>query len=232
MERRELLRNGAGALALVGVPPGFERCSPVPVSHDDFYELLNEERAAFRGEEYRRAYDLNTQALERLPAGESSSVCAEILEGRKRLEEILDSAEKDVACHGAATEVGPADGEGHYWFALALTRAGRDDEALVEYQSALALNYDKAGCWYGIGLSHCRQRRYQEALPWFECIVASAQPTSAREIITKWRALEQRLVIYSELGLVREAEEATRYHIRCYGRLGSRERRRLEKARR
>jgi len=36
-------------------------------------------------------------------------------------------------------------------------------------------------------------------------------------------------VIYSGLGLVRDAEEAARYHIRRYGRVGWRERRALQK---
>jgi len=238
MDRRAMLRKSACGLLLT-IPParanaaGRSMFVQAEDSEDDFYELLNDARAAYYGEEYRRACDLYNQAFTRLSERHPSAVRAEILEDLSRVKSILRDARETVARHRLAVKANANDGEGRYWFAFALTRAGLDDEALAHYEKALALGFqDKASCWLGIGWSHYRQGRCQHALPWFERIRLepdeATEKTLGRIGISTYRpALEHCVLIYCRLDRVRDAQKAARECIRLYGRLGLRERRAL-----
>lgn len=238
MDRRAMLRKSGCALLLTIAPAradaaGRSMLVQAENGADDFYELLNDARAAFYAEEYRRACDLYNQTFGRLSERHPSAVRAEVLEDLSRVKNILHDARETVVRHRLAVEGNASDGEGGYWFAFALTRAGLDDEALAEYEKALALGFhDTASCWLGIGLSHYRQGRYQHALPWLERIRLESDEATEKTLgrigISTYRpALEHCVLIYCRLGRVRDAEKAARECIRLYGRLGLRERRAL-----
>jgi len=240
MDRRAMLQKSACALLLTMAPArantaGRSMFVQAGDSEDGFYELLNDARAAFYAEEYRRACDLYNQAFGRLSERHPSAVRAEVLEDLSRVKNILHDARETVARHRLAVKGNANDGEGRYWFAFALTRAGLDDEALAEYEKALVLGFqDKASCWLGIGWSHYRQRRYEQALPWFERIRLEPDENTEKILgrvgISTYRpALEHCVLICCRLGRVRDAERAARECMRLYGRLGLRERRALTK---
>lgn len=212
MERRELLGDSIGALVFGAVPDALtrERGISAPAEINDreaFYHLLDEARAAFYSEEYRRAFDLYTRALGRIPPGQPSAVHAEI----------LNNAENTVARHRAgigAKQPGPM---AHYWFAFTLSRAGRNEEALVQYQKALALGCEaRDACWLGIGLNHYRQGRYEDALRWFEQIELTDEEELANLLgVSTYRmALEHWLVVYSKLGRAQTTEAITKEYVR------------------
>ncbi len=198
------------------------------------HNLLDEARISLAWEEYARAHKLYSLALEQCPKGIGNSLLAEILEGMDHAQVAMDNGQRELPALQAAVDAEPESAENRFRLALMLSRLGREDEALTEYEAALS-NPDGlcADCfrdlWNNIGWYYYRQGKIQEALRWFDQTYAVA---NSDEIFGEGRcslAMENKILSYSALGMSREAAATAREYTRRYGRLPFPERRALAK---
>jgi tetratricopeptide (TPR) repeat protein len=148
------------------------------------------------------------------------------VEQRKRLLELVRDAERSLPLHREAVERKPFDWNPRYWLAFTLKRAGRSAEALEEYLAVARTPGCPLDCLNEIGWCHYRKGNYVEARRCFER-ARSQDDLPVRHLSDLMLTLENRMLVYGQLGLRRGAEEAAREFVRRYGRIEYPERRAL-----
>jgi tetratricopeptide (TPR) repeat protein len=235
MQRREILLNCLGGASVVLFP---SRLLPAGVQASEtrppeFDKLLKEVRAACYSGWSRMDYGYPIpyfdHAWAQLPRNADSSVRAGIVEHRQRLLVLRDEAESSLAAHRAAVQAQPTNWEHRYWFAFALRRAGRNEEALEEYLTVAQTPGSPHDCLNEIGWCYYRKTMYEEARKCFERTKVQNDPIPFRHFSDLMRTLENRMLVYGQLGLRKQAEETVTEYVRRYGRIGYPERRALDK---
>jgi tetratricopeptide (TPR) repeat protein len=243
MQRRQLLRR-LGGFALAVIPAklfGDRVPAPNEESAPGLSELLEEANDAYREDNLGKAHELYLKAFNRLPEVQSIEMRAEIIEAHYDVEKQWKAREEELAQLRADAANDPQNTIFRKGLAQALTDTNRNEEAIAEFQRALDLtpkddprsNSDRMDSIIWIGICHHRQGRHQEALNWLEKVQpwkvdgveCSNPPDSCIERFGYgqesgyWQALRQRLLIYSDLKRVQEAEAAVLEHVRHVGRL-------------
>jgi tetratricopeptide (TPR) repeat protein len=150
------------------------------------------------------------------------------VEQRKRLLELVRDAESSLPLHREAVERKPFDWNPRYWLALALKRAGRNEEALEEYLALARTPGCPLDCLNEIGWGYYRRERYEDARRCFER-ARIPDDLPIRPFSDFMLTLENRMLVYGQLGLRKQAEEAAGEYVRRYGRIEYPERRALAK---
>jgi tetratricopeptide (TPR) repeat protein len=209
-----------------------KKSSPDP--HSEVYGLLAEAHISGTWNEYQRAYTLYERALERCPKGADNSLLADILEGMESMEKAIENTEQELPSLQRAVEAAPESAEKRFQVALALSRLGREKEALAEYEAALSDPTDLdddcfRDLWNNIGWYYYRRGRYHEALKWFDqcCKVADVQEGLGKG--SGRLGLENKILAYCALGMVPEAQSSAMEFVQRYGRFHWPERRALAK---
>ncbi len=233
MERREILMNCVGGASLILFPPQLRiRGAPKARESSDLNDLLNEMWAAYYAGCFRSDYGYPIPyfdyAWAQLPTNAGNSVRAVVLEHRQRLLVLRDDAEESLPAHRAAVQAEPTNWDPRYWYAFALTRAGRNEEALKEYLRVAQIQTCPYDCLNEIGWCYYRKGRYEEARRCFErARVQDDEPIAIRHFSSLILTLENKLLVYSKLGLREQAEQVAKEYVRRYGRIQYPERRAL-----
>lgn len=234
MERRGVLLNclGGASMALlrwtrsrVTADPGAKRSPRVE-------GLMEEVRAACCLGCSRIDYGYPIPYLDRawaqLPRATGNSVRAVIVERREGLLGLVRDAEDNLPLHRAAVERKSFDWTPRYWLAFALKRAGRNEEALEEYLAVARTPGCPLDCLNEIGWCYYRRERYEDARRCFER-ARIPYDLPIRPFSDLLLTLENRMLVYGQLGLRNQAEEAANEYVRRYGRIEYPERRALAK---
>jgi tetratricopeptide (TPR) repeat protein len=168
------------------------------------------------------------RAWARLPHEAASSDRVEIVEQRKRLLELVRDAERSLPLHREAVKRKPFDWNPRYWLAFALKRAGRNEEALEEYRAVARTPGCPLDCLNEIGWAYYRMERYKDARRCFER-ARIPDDLPIRPFSNFMLTLENKMLVYGQLGLRKQAEEAAWEYVRRYGRIEYPERRALAK---
>ena len=225
MERREVLLKCLGGAALALAP---SKLLPTTETGNDrtreFYELWEEACQSHTWFEDKRAYDLCLQALALAPENLESRMRADIIEKLGYLRESLEAAQQELARQRKALKAEPQNPEKHFYLGFTLTRLGREEEAVAEYR--LALENPEGFCahcyrdsWNNIGWYYYRQGMYREALRWFERVCHLNDTGEFLQHYDGARAVENKLLAHSALGMTTEAEATTRDYITRFGRV-------------
>jgi len=234
MKRREILLKTVGGASVALLP--WPR-SPAPADLGatrlpQVDEIMAEVRVACCLGWSRSDFGYPISHLDRawaqLPREAGSSVRVEIMEQRKRLLELVRDAECSLPLHREAVDRKPFDWNPHYWLAFALKRAGRNDEALEEYRAVARIPDCPLDCLNEIGWGYYRRERYEDAQRCFER-ARIPDDLPIRPFSDFMLTLENRMLVYGQLGLRRQAEGAARDYVRRYGRIECPERRALAK---
>jgi tetratricopeptide (TPR) repeat protein len=237
MERRELLLKGLGGISLAILPMRLDlgkRFGAEPSVSAELQNLWGEACLSHYWFEDRRACDLLEQVLARIPGNLESSFHADLYEKLFQVRESLQAAEREVIAQQAGVLADPTDAEKHFYLGFTLTRLGRHDEALAEYEAALR-NPERlcAHCfrdsWNNIGWYHYRRGNYHEALKWFDRVCELNDTGEFLQDYDKARAVENKLLVYSALTMAAEAEATTREYVVSFGRVPWPERHALAK---
>jgi len=203
-------------------------------SRSEVNALLAEAHISGVWNEYQRAYTLYERALQRCPKGADSRLLADILEGMEKMENAIEETGRELPSLQAAVEAAPESAEKRFQLALALSRLGREKEALEQYEAALSDPADMdddcfRDTWNNIGWYYYRRGKYDEALRWFDqcCKVADVQESLGKG--NGRLGLENKILTYCALGMVREAESSANEFVGRYGRFDWPERRALRK---
>jgi tetratricopeptide (TPR) repeat protein len=200
-------------------------------SRRDFGDLMEEAWEAFYTGSARLDYGYPIPYLDRvwaqLPQEAGNSVRAVLVEKKEELVKFVRDAENSLPSHRASVERNPSCWEPRYWLAFTLKRAGRYQEALEEYLTVAQIT-GCPDCLNDIGWCLYRKGRYEDARRYFERAKFEydipVPPFSGRML-----ALENRMLVYSQLGLRKQAAEAGKEYVSRYGRIGYPERRALAK---
>lgn len=237
MERRELLLKGLGGISLAILPlrlGASTRSGAEPSVSAELQNLWTEACLSHYWLEDRRACDFLEQLLARMPGNLDSSFRADVYEKLFQVREALQAADGEVIAQQAAVLADPTDGEKHFYLGFTLGRLGRHSEALAEFEAALR-NPERlcADCfrdsWNNIGWYHYRRGNYHEALQWFDRVCDLNDAGEFLQHYDKARAVENKLLVYSALGLPAEAEATTREYVARFGRVPWPERHALAK---
>lgn len=239
MERREVLLKCMGgasaALYPSSLPPALAdaRTNTSP----DCDQLMDEARAAWYVAWSRYDFGYAIPHLDRawaqMPQALGSGVRASIFEGRTKLLEMVSSAEEELPRHRAAVQAEPSNWDVGYWMAFALRRAGRNDEALHKFLQVAATPGSQHDSLNEIGWCYYRKGMYEEARRCFEKTKIKAEDdlVPVRGFSDLIRVLENKMLVYAELGLREQGESTAKEYIRRYGRIEFPERCALEKLR-
>jgi tetratricopeptide (TPR) repeat protein len=199
----------------------------------DFDQLMDKARAAWCVAWSRYDFAYAIPYLDRtwaeVPKVRGSSYRAAIFEERTKLLDMVSSAEEELSRHRAAVQAEPSNWEVRYWMAFALRRAGRNDEALHQYLTVAATPGSQLDCQNEIGWCYYRKGMHHDARRCFERVRIKDDSVPVRGFSDLMLVLENKLLIYGELGLREEAEETASEYIRRYGRIEFPERRALKK---
>lgn len=168
------------------------------------------------------------RAWAQLPREAGNSIRVEIVEQRTRLLELVRDAESSLPLHREGVKRKPFDWNPRYWLAFALKRVGRIEEAVEEYRAVARTPDCPLDCLNEIGWGHYRKGDYEEARRCFERAKAQDDLT-VRHLSDLMLTLENRMLVYGQLGLRRKAEEVAREYVGRYGRIEYPERRALAK---
>jgi tetratricopeptide (TPR) repeat protein len=168
------------------------------------------------------------RAWAQVPREAGSSVRAVIVEKREGLLGLVRDAEDSLPFQRAAVAREPFDWKPRYWLAFALKRAGRNEDALAEYL-AVAQIPGCPDCLNDIGWCYYRKGMYEEARSCFERAKIEDLDIPIRPFSRRMLTLENRMLVYAQLGLRKQAKEAAQEYVRRYGRIGYPERRALAK---
>jgi tetratricopeptide (TPR) repeat protein len=141
---------------------------------------------------------------------------------------LVRDAESSLLLHREAAERKPFDWEPRYWLAFTLKRAGRSEEALEEYRTVVRTPGCPIDCLNEIGWAYYRSGSYQDARRCFER-ARIPDDLPIRPFSDLMLTLENRMLVYGQLGLRKQAEETAREFVRRYGRIEYPERRALAK---
>jgi tetratricopeptide (TPR) repeat protein len=237
MERREAMRKGNEGLALALVKPAHipaDQRTVMKPCMEGFYAAWEEASLAQYGGEHKRAHFYFRQALQLAPEDIEPEALAEVIEGMNRAKDFLAEDEQVLPWLRAAVEEDPKNSEKRFSYAGLLWKLGCEDEAVREYEAALEHPETLCqqcfhDCWNNIGWYLYRQGEYAKALPWFEraATIKNFAPTS-RELESPL-AIENMILVYVALNMVKEAGEVTVNYIARFGRLPWPERRALLK---
>jgi len=234
MKRREVLLNclGGASMALAGWPQAASGTAGGVRSSPDFGYLMEEVRAACDTGWSRTDFGYPVPYLDRawaeLPPNAGSSVRAAILEQRGKLLRMVRDAECTLSVHRAAVEREPFNWEPRYFLAFTLKRAGQNEDALKEYRAVSQTAGCPHDCLIDIGWCYYRKGLYEDARTCLE----RAKPTDDLpfgHLSDFMMALENKMLVYGQLGLREQAEEAAKEYVRRYGRICFPERRALAK---
>ena len=223
MERREVLLNTLAGASMVLLP--WPR-SPAPADLGakrlpQVDSIMAELRVACCLGWSRTDFGYPIPHLDRawaqLPREADNSDRVEIVEQRTRLLELVRDAERSLPLHRDAVERKPFDWNPRYWLAFALKRAGRNEEALEEYRAVAQIPDCPLDCLNEIGWGRYRKGNYEEARRCFERARAE-DDLPVRQLSDLMLALENRMLVYGQLGLRRKAEEVAREYVCRYGR--------------
>jgi tetratricopeptide (TPR) repeat protein len=164
-----------------------------------------------------------------MPRNAGSSIRAVLLEHREKLLVMRDDAENNLAAHRAAVEAQPTNWEHRYWLAFTLRCAGRNEEALEEYLTVAPTPGCPHDCLNEIGWCYYRKGMYEEARRSFERTKVQDDPIPFRHFSNLLRTLENKMLVYGQLGLHEQAKQVAEEYIRRYGRVDYPERRALGK---
>ena len=192
---------------------------------EELNDLIVDARLSMIWREYALAAEMWRRAW--VLAGESAAIIlrAEILEG------IESSQKRIVECNDQLSVLinqvrkDPENACGHFRLALILSSLGNREGAMKEYRSALESPEGLCGecfrdLWNNIGWQHFRMGNLFEARRWFDLAYLVAGSEDAAGKLECKRILENRMLVFSELGLEQEAAEAIRdYFRRGYGRV-------------
>jgi tetratricopeptide (TPR) repeat protein len=237
MERREVLLKcmGGASVALFpsSRPPALTGAKTK--TSPDFDQLMDEARAACYVAWSRWDFGYAIPYLDRAWAEvlqvPGSSARAAILEERTKLLESVSNAEEELPRHRAAVQAEPSNWDVGYWMAFALRRAGRNDEALHQFLTVAATPGSQHDCLNEIGWCYYHKGMYEEARRCFEKtkIKAEDELVPVRGFSDLMRVLENKMLVYAELGLHEQGESTAKEYIRRYGRIEFPERRALKK---
>jgi tetratricopeptide (TPR) repeat protein len=171
------------------------------------------------------------RAWAEMPQALGSSARASIFEARTKLLEMVSNAEEELPRHRAAAQAEPSNWDVGYWMAFALRRAGRNDEALHQFLTVAATRGSQYDCLNEIGWCYYRNGLYGEARQCFENtkIKAEDELVPIRGFSDLMRVLENKMLVYAELGLREQGESTAKEYIRRYGRIEFPERHALKK---
>ena len=233
MERREILMNCVGGASLILFPTHLQiRGGPKARESSDLNDLLSEMWAAYYTGCFRLDYGYPIpyfdHAWAQLPTNAGNSIRAVILEHRRKLLVLRDDAENSLPAHRAAVDAEPTNWEPRYSYAFALRRAGRNEEALNEYLTVAQMPACPHDCLSEIGWCYYRKGMYEEARRCFEKAKANDDdPIPIRHFSSLMLTLENRMLVYSKLGLRGQADQIAEEYVRRYGRIEYPERRAL-----
>ena len=234
MERREVLLKtlGGASMALLPWPRSLAKADPGAERQSQVEDLMAEVRVACCLGWSRTDFGYPIPHLDRawalLPREAGTGVRVEIVEQRKRLLELVSDAESSLPLHREAVERKPFDWNPRYWLAFALKRAGRIEEAVQEYLAVAGTPDCPLDCLNEIGWGHYRKGNYEEVRLCFER-ARSQDDLPVRHLSDLMLTLENRMLVYGQLGLRRKAEEVAREYVGRYGRIEYPERRALAK---
>lgn len=235
MERREALLK-----CMSGVSVGLFRPSLPPALADprtktppEFDQLMDEARAtlcvAWSRCDFGYAIPYLNREWAEVPQALGSSARAAIFEARARLLELVSGAEEELPRHRAAVQAEPSNRDARYWMAFALRRAGRNDEALHQYLKVAATPGSQLDCLNEIGWCYYRKGMYDDARRCFERVRIKNDSVPVRGFSDLMPVLENRMLVYAELGLREQGESTANEYIRRYGRIEFPERLALKK---
>ena len=234
MERRQVLLNtlGGASVALLAWPRSPIKTDARAKRSLHLDDLMAEVRAACCLGWSRTDFGYPIPHLDRawaqLPGDVANSVRVVIVEQRNRLLELVRDAESSLLLHREAAERKPFDWEPRYWLAFTLKRAGRSEEALEEYRTVVRTPGCPIDCLNEIGWAYYRSGSYQDARRCFER-ARIPDDLPIRPFSDLMLTLENRMLVYGQLGLRKQAEETAREFVRRYGRIEYPERRALAK---
>ena len=237
MEWRESVIKGSVALtAATDHHTSALRIMPIAgkVRVETFCSAQQEARMArFRGE-YGRTDYYYRKALQHAPDDIDSSSLAEILDGLDETRALLAETELELAFLKTSVDYEPWNSETRFRFANLLGRLGHEDDATREYLAALEhpetlCRLCLRDCLNNLGWSLYRQCEYAKALPWFKRANRMANFGPSADTSDYTLALENIILVYVALNLVREAFQATIQYVSRFGRLPWPERHELQK---
>lgn len=234
MERREVLLKtlGGASVALLPWPRSPARADAGVERESQVEDLMAEVRVAcclgWSRSDFGYPIPHLDGAWAQLPCQTASSDRVEIVEQRKRLLELVRDAERSLPLHREAVDRKPFDWNPRYWLAFTLKRAGRNDEALDEYRAVVRTPGCPLDCLNEIGWAYYRRERYQDARRCFER-ARIPDDLPIRPFSDFMLTLENRMLVYGQLRLRKQAEEVAREFVRRYGRVEYPERHALAK---
>jgi tetratricopeptide (TPR) repeat protein len=237
MERREAIRKGNEGLALTLVKPAHipaDQRTVMKPCMEGFYAAWEEASLAQYGGEHKRAHYYFRQALQLAPEDIEPEALAEVIEGMNRAEDFLAEDEQALPWFRAAVERDPKNSEQRFRYALLLCKLGCEDEAAREVEAALEhpetlCQQCLRDCWNNLGWYLYRQGEYAKALPWFERAATIKEFAPIPQERESALAIENIILVYVTLNMVKEAREAAVHYIAHFGRLPWPERRALLK---
>jgi tetratricopeptide (TPR) repeat protein len=214
-------------------PVSLVAADPAAKIGSDFGDLMEETWAACCLGWARSDYGYPIPYLDRawalLPPKAGNSVQAVIVEHRKHLLELVRNAEYSLPDQQAAVEHDPFNWELHYWLAFTIKSAGRNEDALNEYLAVSQTPGCPDDCLNDIGWCYCRKGMYEVALGCFERAKTEDEGYSIHPYSRRMMTLQNRILIYCQLGLRKQAEEIASEYVHRHGRIGLPERRALAK---
>jgi tetratricopeptide (TPR) repeat protein len=181
--------------------------------------LLDEALLSTIWGEWARAVGLWKLMLALVDEENGVTLRAEILEGIERAENARAEYAHQLPLLFAQVREQPKYAELHFRLGLILSALGEGEGALREYEAAL--RNPKRLCrecfrdlWNNIGWQYFRTRNLMEARRWLEqaYVVASCDESPGRGSCRL--ALENRMLVYSQLGPVEEAAAVQEYYRR------------------
>jgi len=237
MERREAIRQEIGGFSLALVKPAripAEQPSVMEANANEFYAAWEEAGVAQYLCEHKRANYYFRQALELAPEDVDPEVLADIIEGMNRAKDFLAEDEQALPWLRAAVEGDPRNSEQRFRYALLLWKLGCEEQAAREYEAALEhpetlCRQCLRDCLNNLGWHLYRQGEYAKALPWFERAATIKDFAPIPQERESALAVENMILVYVALNMVKEAGEATVNYTARFGRLPWPERRALLK---
>ena len=237
MERREAIRNGNEGLVLTLVKPAHipaDQHSVMSPNTERFYEAWEEASLAQYGGEHKRAHYYFRQALELAPEDIEPEALAEVIEGMNRVKELLTEDEQALQWLRATVQEDPKNSEKRFRYAGLLWKLGCEDEAAREVEAALEhpetlCRQCLRDCWNNLGWYLYRKGEYAKALPWLERAATIRDFTPNLQEREYALVIENMILVYVALNMVKEAGEAAAHYIATFGRLPWPERRALAK---
>lgn len=193
-----------------------------PIHSREWHEpsaLLEAAKSCLPAAEYWQAYSHCVQALRRVTPDSPPQLTAEI----RRL---IGSCQRELSEHADDLphlldylRSNPDDGEARFCLGFTFHCFGDGERAITEYRKALE-QFDsmdpeeQRDCLNNVGWYFYRRGEFQTALGWFERACwhqGNSEPGPYR------LAMENRLLVYVELGMVEEARRVAEEYIDLYG---------------